>query len=29
MKIQNWSKMAMNREEWERIVEKAKKLTGL
>jgi len=24
MKIQNWSKMAMNREEWKRIVEKAK-----
>jgi hypothetical protein len=24
MKIQNWSKMAMNREEWKRIVGKAK-----
>jgi len=24
VKIQNWSKMAMNREEWRRFVEKAK-----
>jgi len=24
MKIQNWIKMAMNREEWDRIAEKAK-----
>lgn len=24
MKIQNWIKMAMNREEWKRIVEKTK-----
>jgi hypothetical protein len=24
MKIRNWSKMAMDREEWERIVQKAK-----
>jgi hypothetical protein len=29
MKIQNWSKMAVDREEWKRIVEQAKPHNGL